>query len=326
MATLSTQLLNMLNRDSLSNALPANAGVSANGASSNGAHLSVEQVPTASADSNVRDPEITRSRLSDASSKPSQRLRDTKGIPPRTAGGKWSIWKWLRTRPQLRSAPTSSETRRIDESADEFALLASQIVRWSRDGAKGTILITSALEGEGKTFVALNLGIMLARTGGDVVLVDANTHAPSLHTSLKIFPRHGLAGYMTGSASLADCLYATSTPNLRLLPADETLIAAPVSFVNGQTHERFGALRRFGGSQYVLIDAGPLLAAPETRILAGVADAVLMVVAANSTPQSAFQKALQLLNDVPLLGVVLNRFEPPLSSLRSLKRSRVRGK
>jgi capsular exopolysaccharide synthesis family protein len=205
------------------------------------------------------------------------------------------------------------------EVVGEFVILATRVRQASVEHGKRVILITSAVAGEGRSFVALNLAAILADANTPVVLVEADLRNPVLHRSLQVGPSLGLLAYLTKGAELTDCLYPTRLPGLKLLPAGGVAGFAPGVFASSRTRVCIDAIRALDSQPYILIDAPPVLAAPEVQILASVSDTLMMVVAANSTPRSALLKALETIKDTPLFGVVLNRFEMPFSAARAVR-------
>ena len=95
-----------------------------------------------------------------------------------------------------------------------------------------TVMVTSAVEGEGKSTTAANLAVTLARAGRNVVLVDADFLRPSQADLFSIAARPGLVQVVTREAALADALtrVGTSLPSAR---RDD-------NSVRGHTHQRAG--------------------------------------------------------------------------------------
>jgi protein-tyrosine kinase len=208
----------------------------------------------------------------------------------------------------------------LAESNQQFALLASRLRRWAEEQNKRTILITSALPAEGKSFVALNLATALAEAESDVLLVDADLRRPSLHGCLNVTSSYGLSEYLSGNIDLACCLNPTYLPRLTLLPGGNTPRSGSSVFAGLRLRELVRSLRALSSAPLVLFDAPPILTAPEVQILADFLDAVMIVVAANRTPRAVFLKALESVKETPLFGVVLNRFEPSFSAARAVRK------
>ena len=207
----------------------------------------------------------------------------------------------------------NSPDGRPNKASDEFQVLAIRTQGLLKQNEKRVVLISSAVPDEGKTFVTANLGIALAKLGRRVILVDADLRTPSLHRGFRASPLNGLISYLLGKAEFSSCAYATAVPGLLLIPAGGTSNSAPELFSGSQMTEFLTAARRSDPDALVLIDSAPILAASETRIIAGLVDAVLLVVAANRTSRTSVSRSLSYIKSAPLLGMVLNRFEPPLS-------------
>jgi capsular exopolysaccharide synthesis family protein len=201
-------------------------------------------------------------------------------------------------------------------AADEFQVLATQLRRLAADRHQRLFAIGSALANEGKSFVALNLAISLARSGRRVMLIDADLRTPSLHKAFDLNPLHGLLSYLCERTEFAECIYKTPIAGLSLVPGGGATTAGPELFA-GERMQKFIAAARGGSSEYILIDNGPVLAVSEAQILSRFVDSMIFVVAANSTPRSAVSRAMTLIKGVEILGVVLNRFEPSHSHTSS---------
>ena len=203
--------------------------------------------------------------------------------------------------------------------AAPFALLASRLQRWSTKEGKRAMLVTSAVAGEGKSFVAVNLATTLADLGSRVVLVDADLRTPSLDRCLGLNLPKGLAAYLAGEMELAACLYPTRVPRLTLLPAGNITSSSTRALADVRARDCIQALLNLEPPHLVLVDSPSILNAAEVQILAGLTDSVMMVVAANRTPRAAIRNALHAINETSLFGVIFNRFELPLSASRATR-------
>jgi protein-tyrosine kinase len=171
------------------------------------------------------------------------------------------------------------------------------------------IMVTSALPGEGKTFVALNLAIAMAmEVDCRVLLVDADVLKPGLPEVLGIAPTKGLMDVLTDdNLDLGETLLRTDIERLSLLPAGR---------VNGEAHELLASdgMRRLLeelSSRYpdriVVFDSPPLLATSESRVLANHVGQVLMVVEAERTTQATLEAALATVESCPVVLTMLNK-------------------
>ncbi len=260
------------------------------------------------------------------------------GLPPQSVDGfpgqpeprrRSRPWlPWLRKSPP-RNGRVPSPALVVDQDSlaragEQFQVLRARLEAFATEHDRRVILITSALQGEGKSFVALNLAVTLARPASPVLLVDADLRTPSLHRCFNLPSLCGLLDYLQGVATFEKCLHETAFPGLRFVPAGGISCSAPEWFAGRRMHEFIHSAQVLQPPHYVLIDVPAALAAAETQILTRLVEATLVVVAANITPRDAVLKTLDILRDAPTLGVVFNRFEPSYSVSRRLKQSRLK--
>ncbi|KZC39956.1 MULTISPECIES: exopolysaccharide biosynthesis protein [Rhodanobacter] len=172
----------------------------------------------------------------------------------------------------------------------------------------GRIVVTSAVPGEGKSFTAMNLALSLAHEMDfDVLLVDGDIPKSHITRALGLEGHPGLMDVLVDERRQpAEVIVRTDVPNL---------LVVPVGRRHPLTTELFGSLRmehvleELGGRhlrRLVVFDSSPLLATPESQVLASHMGQVVMVVAAGCTGQHAVDSALQSLSDSQYVGLVLN--------------------
>jgi capsular exopolysaccharide synthesis family protein len=169
-----------------------------------------------------------------------------------------------------------------------------------------TILVTSPGGGEGRTTVAANLAMAIARGHHRVLLVDADISNPGVHHAFGVENGLGLQDVLADRASVASALRSTSLPRLRVLLAGERAADDSEVFVN----ERFASVipQLCEEADVVIIDAPPLLGSTDAAILAPLVDGVVLVVRGRQTRGEALREAqdtLALLR-ASLLGIVVN--------------------
>lgn len=181
-------------------------------------------------------------------------------------------------------------------------------------GGLGVIAISSPAPGDGKTTTAINLAAVLAQASDlRVLLLDADLRWSSAGRYLGLHGGHpGLADLISDPAlSLDEVVYRDSVLNFAVLPAGrrpdavyETLAAPRVGEVLEDARRRY---------DYIVVDAPPLLAVPDCRVIAKWVDGFVMVVAAHKTPRQLVADALNVLDPAKLIGLVFNGDERPLS-------------
>jgi capsular exopolysaccharide synthesis family protein len=169
------------------------------------------------------------------------------------------------------------------------------------------LLVASSQAAEGKTTVAANLAIGLARSGR-TCLVDADLRKPSLAKSFGIQHDHGLGELLCSRCTLAEAVVPVDgVPNLTLLPGEPVDNGIAELVTGDRMRQILQALRQ--EFQYVVVDSPPLLPYADARAIAPLVDAILLVARSGRTTREAFNRALDLLQGIesaPVLDVVLN--------------------
>ncbi len=169
------------------------------------------------------------------------------------------------------------------------------------------LLVTSALPGEGKTTISINLGATLASLGNKVVIVDCDMRRPACHRMTGVQNKPGFVQCLTGHIGLPEAILPVpGVPNLSVIPCGPIppnpaeVLSSPV------TLESLRHLRE--EFEYVLVDSPPLLSVANSRVLATMTDAVVLVARAHSTPFDAVRRARALLYGAGarILGIALN--------------------
>jgi succinoglycan biosynthesis transport protein ExoP len=170
----------------------------------------------------------------------------------------------------------------------------------SRSGAPPrSVLVTSPLPGEGKSFLSLNLAILFAQQGKRVLLCDANFRHPSLHRNLEFDPPTGLSTVLAGLSpdqGASVVIPVLEVPGLFLIPAGP-LPPYPAELLASRQMED---LVKVWESQYdlVLLDAPPLLQFTDSVVLSSLVNSVLLLARHGKTPLSALEKSYRMLEDV----------------------------
>jgi len=173
--------------------------------------------------------------------------------------------------------------------AEQFRQLRNSLTALNPEGAPRTIVMASALRGEGKTVATVNLGLALAEVPGTrVLLVDADLHAPALEGYLGLPRRQGLVEILRGTCPLDRAIRATSVENVAVmgpgeLPRNpsELLGSDRLRLVLGQFKQRF---------KYILIDTPEAATISDAALLGSQADGIVLVVRLGSTPRSLVEE------------------------------------
>ncbi len=229
-----------------------------------------------------------------------------------------------RREPPNRAARPKRHLRRPDPSADEdrrarlvtgnsssvsveqYRKLAAVLHDAQVESGLKSVIVTSALPGEGKTLTAVNLALTLTESyERRVLLVDADLRAPSLHLALDLPDERGLG----------DALRDGQEPHFVEAASGLSVLAAgrpgPTPLA-GLTSRRMGEILEYCESRFdwVLIDTPPVGVLPDAQVLTRLVGAVLFVVGAGSTPSATVERAIaELGGPDAIFGIVLNRVD-----------------
>ena len=189
--------------------------------------------------------------------------------------------------------------------AEQFRMLRSRLYQLRNNGPLRTILVTSSMAGEGKTFVTSNLVRSIVRQSERRVLViDADLRRPRLHTVFGSPAAPGLSDYLRGVADEPSIIQHGEEGNLCLIPCGGKVNDPSELLSNGRVKT---LLDRVGPAfDWVIIDSPPCLPVADAGIVAHWCDGVLLVVRAGFTPSAVIVRSRQELKQRNLVGVVLN--------------------
>ena len=206
--------------------------------------------------------------------------------------------------------------------AEQFRTLRSRLYQFRSKQPLRTILVTSSMAGEGKTFVASNLAQAFVRQPNcSALLIDADLRCSRLHTMLGAPNAPGLSDYLQGGAEESAIVQSGQENGLCFIPGGTKVTNPSELLANGRL--KFLLNRVAPAFDWVVIDSPPCLSLADASVLAGFCDGVLLVARAGSTPAEAARRAGQELQTrKTVLGVVLNAVEEGSGSYNSYEKQR----
>ena len=188
---------------------------------------------------------------------------------------------------------------------EEFRALRSRLYQLRERQTLKTLLVTSSVPGEGRSFVAANLAqVMALQPGCRVLLIDADLRGGRLHRSLGTSATPGLSEYLLNEVEAPDALQKGRPESLFFIPCGR-LASGPTELIaNGRFKsliDRLGPL-----FDWVIIDSSAALPVSDACLVSICCDGVLMVVRSASTPFDIVRKAREKFREEQLVGVILN--------------------
>jgi len=179
---------------------------------------------------------------------------------------------------------------------------------WRNSGGVARVLmIASALPGEGKTMLSVNLALALAQHGSTCI-VDAVLRKRGVAPMLRVSGQRGLGDVLAGTLDLDEAFVPHgSVPTLSVLAAGTAQGDPGMLVASNAMADLVGKLRqRF---EFVVIDSPPILPVADARSLAALADGILMIGRSGVTTRENMKRAVEMLREVrsaPVLEYVLN--------------------
>ncbi|HIJ64842.1 MAG TPA: AAA family ATPase [Candidatus Hydrogenedentes bacterium] len=195
--------------------------------------------------------------------------------------------------------------------ADEFRRILARIVYPPESSVEiNSCMIASATRGDGKTSLACNLAISLARANRRVLLVDICPRDPSIEWCFGLEPAPGLAEVLYGGASARTLAQPTDFPNLKVLGPglrtdglSGTLASREMTEFLEQTEQDF---------DHIVIDTPPALLMSDAKLLAPIVDGVIIAVGVNVSTHGMLRRCLREMEHVNanIIGLVINGIRP----------------
>lgn len=171
-----------------------------------------------------------------------------------------------------------------------------------------TLGITGTAAGEGKSLTAVNLALALAQdVNTSVFLVDLDLQRPQLGAYLGMSYEHGLTDYLTGQVGLDQIIYDIGVKRLAVVPNASSVENSSELLRSPRMGEFISALETQLPRRIVVFDMPPLLVTDDVLAFAPRVDAFLLVVSQGMTARRTLSNAKEVLAEMNLMGVVLNR-------------------
>jgi protein-tyrosine kinase len=200
---------------------------------------------------------------------------------------------------------------------EQFRRLRSHIYQAHAESPLKTILVASGMPSEGKSFVAANLAMSMARNSvNNILLIDGDLRRPTLHHLLGAPNSPGLSDYLQGTVGLIDIMQRCRSPrtpgdagadiisNLTFIPSGKTSDNSSELMANHRIEELIATASPY--FNWIVIDSPPVLAVTDAVDLAPAADAILLVAREATTRYDVAQRAQAAFSSSRILGFVLN--------------------
>jgi protein-tyrosine kinase len=210
-------------------------------------------------------------------------------------------------------AVTLERNRVLPQVSDHAALRAYKILRtrllqrlvanqWR------SVAVTGTESGQGKTLTAINLAVALSQDPNtQVCLVDLDLQHPQVAAQMGIHCERGLGDYLLGEAEAPQVIYNCGIPRLVVIPNTRMFEQSSEMLAGPRTLDLLRVIEAEMPRHIVIFDMPPLLMSDDVLTFAPHVDSVLLVIAEGLTQRASVEKSKELLGEMNVVGVVLNR-------------------
>lgn len=192
-------------------------------------------------------------------------------------------------------------------AAEQYRVLYTRLSQLKQKDSLSAFAITSAVKGEGKTVLSLNLAYVIAEEFKKrCILVECDFKKPSITSYFaRRGTEHGLVDVLRGEADLGDAVARLEgSDNLFFLRAGKNVKNSSELLGSERMAEVLDELKK--GFEFLIIDCPPILPLADMNIVSRLADGLVMVVRAESTPKNMVRSAMDSIKEGRFIGVVLN--------------------
>jgi exopolysaccharide/PEP-CTERM locus tyrosine autokinase len=194
--------------------------------------------------------------------------------------------------------------------AEQFKHLRTNILFPVSGKLPRSIMVTSAVPSEGKSFVASNLAVSIAQNiDQHVLLMDCDIRKATIHSNFGFDESVGLSEYLSKKASLNSLLLKTDVNKLTILPGGKPPQNPAELMSSNQMSNLLKEVTSRYSDRYIIIDSPPPHLTSETSVIARKVDGILLVVKSGSTDRKMVEELIAMVGKEKVLGIVLNWFD-----------------
>jgi capsular exopolysaccharide synthesis family protein len=191
--------------------------------------------------------------------------------------------------------------------AESYRHLRTSLLLSSAGQPPRTVLVTSSQPSEGKTTTAVNIAMMLAQTGAEVLVLDCDLRRPRIHTHFGLANAKGVSNYLSGEMNVSELVQTyDKLPNLKVITSGPVPPNAAELLGSEEMRKLLYVLsEKF---THIIIDSPPAISFTDASILSTLVDGVMLVVHGGRSSRAVVRRAKQQLMDVGahVFGIVLN--------------------
>lgn len=227
----------------------------------------------------------------------------------------YTISRSVTLNPQLLATNRCVGFHRDSREIEFYKVLRTQILQRT-NGRGNTVMVTSALPGEGKTLTAINLAFTFAKEFKQTaLLVDCDLRRQQIHQVLGFPSEKGVVDYLLNDCPIQELFVWPGVEKLTVISGGKTVKESSELLGSPGMKNLVSDMKNRYPDRYVFFDVPPLLTSADATAFAPYVDYILVAVQAGQTSLHDVNKALRLLPHEKVLGLVMNRQKNALAAL-----------
>jgi len=167
--------------------------------------------------------------------------------------------------------------------AEQFRSLRTNLAFMGLNEKQKTLLVTSSISGEGKSFISLNLAMSITLTGKKVALMEMDLRKPKLSRYMGVSRDPGISSYLISKANIDEIIKTTQYPNLFIVSAGP-IPPNPTELIGSEKFKEMMDLLK-EKFDYVIMDSPPIGLVTDSQLLGVFADTTMYIVRHGHTPK-----------------------------------------
>jgi protein-tyrosine kinase len=210
--------------------------------------------------------------------------------------------------PEITSANRCIAFADKPQVVDAYKVLRTQILQKMQLLGGNTLMVTSALPGDGKTTTAINLAITMAKEFQQtVLLVDCDLQQQDVHKQMGYKSDRGLIDYLLDECPVSELFTWPSIEKISVVSGGRLIRESSELLGSPRMKELVSDMKLRYSSRFVIFDMQSISAGADALVFAQLVDHIIMVVQEGKTPVSEIKRSIDMLPEGKLLGLMLNR-------------------
>ena len=242
-------------------------------------------------------------------------VKTNKDIKRKVSGKNLSVAKSLSEKSRLKNNCLITINEPNSFFAEQFKMLRTNLLFPISGNPPKTVMVTSVMPNEGKSFIASNLAISIAQDiNKHVLLIDCDLRRPTIGNNFGIVQNSGLSDYLVDDMPLSDLLVKTDVEKLTILPSGKVPDNPSELLSSDKMQNLLKEIADRYEDRYIIIDSPPPQITSESMVISRFVDGLLLVVAYGSKKVDELNALIETIGKEKILGVVFNKLELNIST------------